>query len=228
MTDTSNPEHDKTPPADGDTSTAGVSRARTRARKATPKAGAPRQRKGPRSLIETAGPDPDDALSSIKLTIGVIGGTHGVNGELKLKLLTDHPEHLPTIRTVYLGDSDEPTAVQGFRFHGDQGLILLDGVDNPEDGKRLGGLKVRILGSDAAPLEEGEYFLFQLIGLKAETESGEPIGVVTDLLETGANDVLVIQPESGDELLVPNHPEYVRDILPEEGRIVIVPPVYLN
>lgn len=52
--------------------------------------------------------------------------------------------------------------------------------------------------------------------------------MVTDLLETGANDVLVIQPESGDELLVPNHPEYVRDILPEEGRIVIVPPVYLN
>jgi 16S rRNA processing protein RimM len=151
-----------------------------------------------------------------------------VQGELKLKLLTDHPEHLPTIRNVYLGDSEEPTEVKGFRFQGDQGLILLDGIDNPEDGKRLGGLKVRILGSDAAPLEEGEYFLFQLIGLKAETESGEAVGIVTDLLETGAHDVLVIQPEEGDELLVPNHPEYVRDILPEEGRIVIVPPVYLN
>ena len=226
MTDTSNPEHDQTTPADGDTSSAGVSRARARTSK--PKAGATRQRKGPRSLIETAGPSPDDSLASIKLTVGVIGGTHGVHGELKLKLLTDHPEHLPTIRTVYLGESDEPTKVTGFRFHGDQGLITLEGVDNPEDGKRLGGLKVRILGSDAAPLEEGEYFLFQLIGLRAETESGESVGVVTDLLETGAHDVLVIRPESGDEILVPNHPEYVRNILPDEGRIVIVPPVYLN
>lgn len=226
MTDSSKPDHEQVPPADGDTSSAGVSRVRSRT--SAPKASAPRQRKGIRALIDTPGPDPNNALASIKLTVGVIAGTHGVRGELKLKLLTDRPETLPGIRTVYLGDSDVPTPVKGFRFQGEQGLILLEGIGNPEDGKRLGGLKVRILGSDAAPLEEGEYFLFQLIGLKAETESGALVGVVTDLLETGAHDVLVIQPESGDELLVPNHPEYVRDILPEEGRIVIVPPVYLN
>jgi 16S rRNA processing protein RimM len=197
-------------------------------RTSAPGASAPRQRRGSKALIQTPGPAPDDTLASIKLTVGVIAGTHGVNGELKLKLLTDHPEHLPTIRSVYLGESDEPTAVKGFRFQGDQGLIQLEGVDNPEDGKRLGGLKVRILGSDAAPLEEGEYFLFQLIGLTAETESGERLGVVSDLLETGAHDVLVIQPDSGDEILVPNHPEYVREVVPDEGRIVVVPPVYLN
>jgi 16S rRNA processing protein RimM len=197
-------------------------------RTSAPRASAPRQRRGSKALIQTPGPAPDDTLASIKLTIGVIAGTHGVNGELKLKLLTDHPEHLPTIRSVYLGESDEPTAVKGFRFQGDQGLIHLDGIDNPEDGKRLGGLKVRIVGSDAAPLEEGEYFLFQLIGLTAETESGERLGVVSDLLETGAHDVLVIQPDSGEEILVPNHPEYVREVVPDEGRIVVVPPVYLN
>jgi 16S rRNA processing protein RimM len=197
-------------------------------RTSAPRASAPRQRRGSKALIQTPGPAPDDTLASIKLTVGVIAGTHGVNGELKLKLLTDHPEHLPTIRSVYLGESDEPTAVKGFRFQGDQGLIHLDGIDNPEDGKRLGGLKVRILGSDAAPLEEGEHFLFQLIGLTAETESGERLGVVSDLLETGAHDVLVIQPDSGDEILVPNHPEYVREVVPDERRIVVVPPVYLN
>jgi 16S rRNA processing protein RimM len=87
---------------------------------------------------------------------------------------------------------------------------------------------VKIAGSDARPLAEGEYFLFQLIGLKAETESGEPLGTVVDLIETGAHDVLVIgeRPETAEQLLVPNHPEFVLEMLPEESRIVIRPPEY--
>jgi 16S rRNA processing protein RimM len=156
----------------------------------------------------------------------VIGGTHGVHGELKLKLLTDHPEHLATVREVFLGDNETPTVVEGFRFSGDQGLIRLAGTDNPEDGKRLGGLKVRIRGTDAAPLAEGEFFLFQLIGLRAELPSGEPLGEVTDLMETGAHDVLVLTTTTGAEMLVPNHPQFVLDIRPAEGRIIVEPPVY--
>jgi 16S rRNA processing protein RimM len=105
-------------------------------------------------------------------------------------------------------------------------LIRLAGIDNPEDGKRLGGLKVRIRGTDAAPLAEGEYFLFQLIGLKAELPSGEPLGEISDLIETGAHDVLVLTTTAGTEMLVPNHPQFVLDIQPAEGRIVIQPPVY--
>jgi 16S rRNA processing protein RimM len=156
----------------------------------------------------------------------VIGGTHGLRGEMKLKLLTDHPEHLTTINKVYLGDGDQPTSLEGVRFHGDLALIKLEGVDTPEQAKPLGGLKVRIAGTDAKPLEEGEYFLFQLIGLQAVTQSGDVVGEVTDLLETGANDVLVITRAAGDDLLVPNHPRFVLEIRPDLGRIVIDPPVY--
>lgn len=177
-------------------------------------------------LIDTAGPDPGSSLEDVKLAIGVIAGTHGVNGELKLKLLTDHPEHLSTVQTVYLGDSDRPTRLLGVRFHGNQALITLDGVSTPESGKLLGGLKVRIAGADVRPLEEGEYFLFQLIGLQATTGQSAAIGVVTDIIETGAHDVLVITPDAGPDILVPNHPQYVREIAPEHGRIVIELPVY--
>ena len=211
-------------PVDESPSSTGVSRSRTRRR--TPVAAAPRKRRGVRTLIETSGPTPDQDISDIKLTIGVIAGTHGVHGELKLKLLTDHPEHLPNIRTVFLGESEEPTEVVGFRFQGDQGLITLAGTDSPEEGKKLGGLKVRILGSDAAPLAEGEYFIFQLIGLTAETPTGEAIGTVTDLIETGAHDVLVISTLAGGDVLVPNHPSYVHQVSPAEGRIVLELPVY--
>lgn len=179
-----------------------------------------------RALIETAGPEPQSNLDDVKLVVGVIGGTHGVQGELKLKLLTDHPDHLQTVSTVYLGDSDTPVGVSGLRFTADQAIIHLEGVNSPEEARALGGLKVRIAGKDAKPLEEGEYFLFQLIGLQAVDGDGQTIGVVTDLMETGAHDVLVIRNESGSDLLVPNHPQYVHEISPDEGKIVIEPPVY--
>ncbi len=197
-----------------------------RARKNSP-ARNPR-RSAAKSLIDTTGPDPDASLEGIRLTIGVIGGTHGVQGELKLKVLTDHPEHLASIRTVYLGDSDTPLALESVRFQGDQGLIRLEGITTPEQGRLLGGLKVRIDGTDAKPLEEGEYFLFQLIGLAAVTSEGDPIGTVTDILETGAHDVLTIRPPSGPDILVPNHPRFVLDIAPQHNRIVIELPVYAS
>jgi 16S rRNA processing protein RimM len=206
------------------------------ARTGEPRAGSPsrvrstnprRRTGGPRRLSQTRGPEPSTSLDDVRLAIGTIGGTHGVRGELKLKLLTDRPEHLTTIRRVYLGSSDEPIQVNGLRFHGDDALISLAGVDNPEEGKKLGGLTVRIAGSDAKPLEEGEYFLFQLIGLRAETEDGTEVGEVTDLLETGAHDVLVIQPtQGGEDILIPNHPEYVVATEPEAGRIIVRVPVY--
>ncbi len=183
-----------------------------------------------RALIETAGPEPNTPLSEVRLTVGRIGGPHGVQGEMKLRILTDDPEHLATIRTVYLGERTVPIVLESIRFMNEGALIKLEGTHAPEDAALLSGLAVKIAGSDARPLAEGEYFLFQLIGLKAFLEDETPVGTVTDLIETGANDVLVIgerQDSSGD-LLVPNHPEFVLEISPEKGRIVIRPPVYAN
>jgi 16S rRNA processing protein RimM len=187
---------------------------------------AKRRRSTAKSLIDTAGPQPSAALDTVRLTIGVIAGTHGVQGELKLKVLSDHPEHIPTLDHVYLGESDTPIRLLGARFHGDLLLIRLDGITNPEDGKRLGGLKVRIDGADAVPLAEGEYFLFQLVGLEARSVDGNVLGTVTDIMETGAHDVLVLATPEGGELLVPNHPEFVLEIAPDAGTIVMRPPVY--
>lgn len=184
---------------------------------------------GSRALIDTSGPSPTASLSEIRLTIGTIGGTHGIDGELKLRLLTDQPDHLPTISQVFLGDSDAPTWLEHVRFHGDLALIKLEGIDSPEHGKALGGLPVRIAGEDARPLEANEYFLFQLIGLRAVEEDGSDVGLVTDLIETGAHDVLVITPPGGDrasQILVPNHPEFVKRIAPEEGVVDVRLPQY--
>ncbi len=221
---TQTPEAEAAPASDVSTAKPVSKPPRTRKTVAARKA----ERPAARTLIDTVGPDPGASLDGIRLTIGVIGGTHGVTGELKLKLLTDHPEHVTTIRKVYLGDSDTSTVLESVRFQGEQALIHLQGVTTPEQGKLLGGLKVRIDGTDAKPLEEGEYFLFQLIGLAAVTGDGEPIGTVTDILETGAHDVLTIRPASGPDILVPNHPRFVLDIAPQRNEIVIELPVYVS
>jgi 16S rRNA processing protein RimM len=144
-----------------------------------------------------------------------------------LKLATDDPEHLATIKRVFLGDEERPRRLRSFRLHGELGLIHLDGVTTRESAEALRGQPVRIAGKDARPLESGEYFLYQLIGLKVENEAGESLGTVTDLIETGAHGVFVItRDDGGAPILLPNHPDVVLDIRPDELRMVVRPLVY--
>jgi 16S rRNA processing protein RimM len=180
-------------------------------------------------LAETAGPDPGTPLERVRLTIGTIVGPHGVRGELKLRLATDAPEHLRQVKRVFLGDEARPRRLLGVRLHGGPGQALLrvQGIGAPEAVDALRGVPVRIAGSDARPLEPGEFFLYQLIGLEAVDEAGTSLGRVTDVMETGAHDVFVVSPlDGGPDLLLPNHPEVVLDVRPAEGRMVVRPLVY--
>lgn len=167
-------------------------------------------------------------MEQVRLTVGRIGGAHGVRGEMRMHILTDSPDHLKTIKTVFLGERDTPIELESIRFPDKGALIKLAGTDTPEAAAKLSGLNVKIAGSDAKPLEPGEYFLFQLIGLRVSNEAGEELGVVTDLIETGAHDVLVIgeRPDTPDDLLVPNHPEFVLEMDPAAGTMVVRPPLY--
>lgn len=192
---------------------------------------APKRRRGrrpakPRTLFESSGPEPDTPVEAVRLTIGRLASPHGVRGEMKMRLLTDEPEHLREIGTVYLGERDTPIALESIRFVNEGALIALEGVNTPEEAAKLSGLPVKIAGSDARPLEEGEYFLYQLIGLEAFREDGKRVGTVVDLIETGAHDVLVIadRPGAADQVLVPNHPEFVPEIDPAAGRLTVRPP----
>lgn len=195
----------------------------SRARRTLPKK---RGRRRPPTLRATRGPEPTTPVDQVRLTVGRLGGSHGVRGEMRMHILTDEPEHLKNVKTVFLGERDTPIRLESIRFTDKGALIKLGGTDTPEDAAKLSGLNVKIAGSDARPLEPGEYFLFQLIGLKVSDEHGKTIGVVTDLIETGAHDVLVIgdRPDSPDDLLVPNHPEFVLDMNPEAGTMIIRPP----
>ncbi len=185
-----------------------------------------RQQAGPKGgrLIDTAGPDPATPLDKVRLVVGTIVGPFGLGGEAKMMLATDDPEHFAGLRQVYLGDEPRPRRLLGVRLHKGQALLRLAGVTRPDQVDALRGTKVRIPATAARPLAPGEHFLFQLVGLRAEDEAGNLVGTLVDVIETGANDVFVIAPEGGGpDIMVPNHPDFVPEISPETGRVVVRP-----
>ena len=184
-----------------------------------------RQRTPPR-LSETAGPDPGAPPERVRLTIGSILAPHGVRGEFKVRLQTDDPAHLLTIKRLYLGDETTPRTVLGARLHAGNALIRLQGISTPETVERFRGTPLRIRGTDARPLAANEYFLYQIIGLEVFDESGNRLGQVTDLMETGANHVLIVAPDDGPDILLPSHPDVIIAMDPAAGRIVVRPLTY--
>jgi 16S rRNA processing protein RimM len=114
-------------------------------------------------------------------------------------------------------------------MHANLALVRLKGVSTPEQADSFRGAALRIAGRDAKPLHPGEYFLYQLIGLKVMTEEGDLLGTVTDLIETGANDVFVVTPpEGGTPELIPNIADVVLDIDPQGGTMTVRPLEYLD
>jgi 16S rRNA processing protein RimM len=182
-----------------------------------------------RPLGETPGPDPETPLSDVRLAIGTIAGAHGSGGELKLRLATDDPEQLRRIKRIYIGDETTIRRLIGVRFHKGMALIRVSGVTLPEQAELLRGQIVRISGNDARPLEPGEFYYYQVIGLTAKDEAGAAIGVVSDIIETGANVVFVVSPaDGGKDILLPNIPDVILDLDPAARTMVVRPLTYWN
>lgn len=161
------------------------------------------------------------------MTIGVVAGTHGLGGEIKVRLISDDIEYIMALERMIIGDDSRPWTVEGARMHAGYLLLSLERVTTPEEAAKLRGQSVRAPASALRPLAPGEFFIYQLLGLHVVTEDGETVGTVTDLIETGANDVLVITPPGGgDDLLLPMIPSVVTEIDPAAGKIVARPLEY--
>jgi len=139
---------------------------------------------------------------------------HGVRGELRVFPLSGESQNLGTLKKVHVrSDSGTTRAfdVEGCRPHKNLFLIKLVGVDGFDAAKALVGRELLAQASDLAPLEEGEHYWFELVGLRVLTHDGKDIGVVENLFATGANDVLVVR--QGDrERLLPYIDEVVAEV----------------
>jgi 16S rRNA processing protein RimM len=163
----------------------------------------------------------DSSVEPSFLVIGQILKPHSVRGDVRVKPLTDLPERFTWLETVYIGEDDlRPVAVEAARFHGEFVLLKLAGYDSREAVQELRGQFLLVPQSEAIPLEEGEYYLYQLEGLQVFTDEGEDLGELVQVMETGANNVFVVRGDSG-ELLLPDTDEVVVEIDFENGRMTV-------
>ena len=142
------------------------------------------------------------------LAVGTVVRPHGLRGELLLNSLTDFPEHLASVDTVYLGEPPTPHRLARVRTQRGKFIIQLADCTDRDLAEQYRGQVVQIEAEAAAPLPPGMFYQHQVIGLEAYTDDGERLGELVEVLETGANDVYVIRGEQG-ELLLPVIPSVI-------------------
>lgn len=157
------------------------------------------------------------------LQVGVITSTHGVHGEVKVYPTTDDATRFKQLKHVLLDTGKEtlPLEIQGVKFFKQFVILKFKGIDNINDIERYKRCPILIERCDAVELEEDEYFIADMIGMAVETEDGKEFGTLRDVIETGANDVYVIDNAEHGEVLVPAIKECILDVNIEERKMRI-------
>lgn len=148
------------------------------------------------------------------LQVGVITQTHGVRGEVKVFPTTDDAARFKKLKHVMLDTGKEtlPLEIESVKFFKQFVILKFKGFDNINDIERYKRCPLLIERENAVPLEEGEYFIADMIGMKVITDEGENFGILKDVMETGANDVYMIEHPSEGEVLVPAIKECILDV----------------
>jgi 16S rRNA processing protein RimM len=136
-----------------------------------------------------------------------------------MDVITDFPERLRRGATVYVGDAHQPHKIRSLRWHGTTLLISFDAYDAPETAGVLRNQLVFVHAEDRPSLPEGEYYHHQLLGLRVVSDDGQDLGHLAEILQTGANDVYVVRPLSGPEILLPAVDEVILEIDLARGEI---------
>lgn len=155
------------------------------------------------------------------ILIGKVTGPFGIRGEVKILVLTDFPERFEKGREIVLniGNERRKAKIESSRPHAGVILAKLEGVDNRNEAEQLRNAEIVIDRDQLAKLEEGRFYVFDIIGLKAITEDGRELGTINEVLQGGANDVYCT--DTG--LCIPALKNIVIKIDIENGVMVIRP-----
>jgi 16S rRNA processing protein RimM len=153
-----------------------------------------------------------------RIALAAVAGAHGIKGELRLKLFSDSAESLSRHETVYVGGARR--RLLAVRDGGKTAVVRLEGVLDRSGAEALRGSLVEVDRTALPPLEEGEYYHADLIGLAAVDGSGNEVGTVAAVENYGAGDLLEIEDRNGKRSLIPFR-EQVADLV--DGRIVLDP-----
>lgn len=154
-----------------------------------------------------------------RIIIGRVGAAHGIQGDLRIIPLTDFPERFAALREVMVGD--ELLHVERVKPQGKNVLVRFREYAVREEAQKLTGRLLTVARADAAPLDEGEYYVFDIVGLTVYDEEDNELGTVENVLRTGSNDVYAVRSEDGREILIPALRAVVREIDVPGGRMTV-------
>ena len=148
------------------------------------------------------------------LQVGVITQTHGIRGEVKVFPTTDDAARFKKLKKVTLDNGKERRELEiaSVKFFKNLVILKFKGIDNINDVEKYKKAPLYVTREDAVPLGENEYFIADLIGLKVISDEGEVLGILDDVLQTGANDVYVVKCDNGEEILVPAIKDCVKNV----------------
>jgi 16S rRNA processing protein RimM len=146
------------------------------------------------------------------LIVGYLRRAHGVRGEMVMEVQTDFPERLKPKTKVFVGENYQPMTIALARNHSEGLLIKMNGIDTPEDAARYRNQLVYVTAADRPPLPKGQFYVHELIGFDVMDEEEGLIGKLTEILQTGANDVYVVTRPDASEVLLPVIPSVVLKI----------------
>ena len=156
------------------------------------------------------------------LQVGVISSTHGIRGEVKVFPTTDEKTRFQELKEVILDTGKEQMTleIENVRYFKQMVILKFRGIDNINDIEKYKGKGIFVPREDAVPLDEDEYYIADLIGMEVFTEDGH-FGVVKDVMETGANEVYIIESDEHGEVLIPAIRQCVLDVNVEEKKMKI-------
>ena len=157
------------------------------------------------------------------LKVGVITTTHGVRGEVKVYPTTDEPERFLELDYVLLDTGRElrKLEIKNVKFFKNLVILKFKGVDNINDIEKYKGRDLWIPREEGQALEEDEYYIADLLGMSVVLEDGQEFGTLKDVMETGANDVYIIDSAEHGEVLLPAIKECILDVDLEKNVMTI-------
>lgn len=154
--------------------------------------------------------------------VGVISSTHGIAGEVKVFPTTDDMNRFKKLKEVILdtGKETQLLHIQQVRFFKNMVIVKFKEFQSINDVERLRGKSLYVTRENAVKLQKDEYFIADMIGIQVVSDEGEDLGILQDVMQTGANDVYVVE-KDGEELLIPAIKDCILSVNVEEGKMEV-------
>lgn len=157
------------------------------------------------------------------LQVGAITQTHGIRGEVKVFPTTDDPNRFKKLKETILDTGKEKITleIEGVKFFKQFVILKFKGIDNINDVEKYKGKNLYVTRQNAVKLKKDEYFIADLIDIEVFDETDTKLGTLTDVIETGANDVYQIEMTDGKEVLIPAIKECILSVDIEARKMVV-------